>query len=121
MTTHIFTYAYELTLPYFNSALEYYIAPDQAIMASGAMHCLCCLSRQLYHLLPLSSQVLHLRLMCKPCKQLSGARRRVMHQPGFRSVQNFSDFQDGEIMSTLTPAANVTIDVDEINGTDGLH
>lgn len=66
MTTHNFTYAYELTLPYFNSALEYYIAPDQAIM-------------------------------------------------------NFSDFQDGEILSTLTPAANLTIYVDEINGTEAVY
>lgn len=46
MITHNFTYAYGLTLPYFNSALEYYIAPDQAIMVSSAMQCLCCLSRQ---------------------------------------------------------------------------
>ncbi len=41
MITHNFTYAYGLTLPYFNSALEYYIAPDQAIMVSSAMQCLC--------------------------------------------------------------------------------
>ena len=44
-----------------------------------------------------------------------------MHQPGFCSVQNFSDFQDGEILSTLTPAANLTIYVDEINGTEAVY
>jgi len=55
MTAHNATAAYDLTLPYFNSALEYYIAPDQAILVSSAMQCLCCLARQLYDLLPLST------------------------------------------------------------------
>ena len=36
-------------------------------------------------------------------------------------MQNFSDFQDGEVLSTLTPAANLTIYVDEINSTESVY
>ncbi|DBB15794.1 TPA: hypothetical protein ACH3X3_003993 [Trebouxia sp. C0006] len=31
------------------------------------------------------------------------------------------DFRDGEILSTLTPAANLTVYVDEINGTESVY
>lgn len=53
--------------------------------------------------------------------QRSGARWHVVHWTGFCSVQNFSDFRDGEVLSTLTPAANLTIYVDEINGTESVY
>jgi len=45
----------------------------------------------------------------------------VTHWPGFCSLQNFSDFRDGEMLSTLTPAANLTIFVDEINSTESIY
>jgi len=73
MTAHNFTNAYDLTLPYFNSALEYYIAPDQAIMVSCAMQGKCFLTRKLYHLHSYQLEGIHLHMTCKCCRQDSCA------------------------------------------------
>ena len=124
MTAHNATAAYELTLPYFNSALEYYIAPDQATLVSSEVaQCNACVVWQgssITFYLP-QLEVMHLHLTCNPCKHNSGARWHMMHWPGSCFVQNFSDFRDGEVLSTLTPAANLTVYVNEINGTESVY
>ena len=64
---------------------------------------------------------LHLHMTRKCHREHLCASCHGIHKPGLCSLQNFNDFREAEMLSTLMPAANLTIYVYEINSTEFVY